>query len=106
MKNAVRHGIESQIAPGTVRISVERVGKTLRLGVVDDGRGLKAQPGGLREGVGLNNTRARLKELYGGKGALEVCPGKERGFAVELEIPWHTAFGTEEAVQAALATGT
>jgi LytS/YehU family sensor histidine kinase len=104
VENAVRHGIENQIAPGTVRISVERCGKTLRLGVVDDGRGLKAQHDGLKEGVGLNNTRARLKELYGGKGVLEVCPGKERGFAVELQIPWHTAFGAEPAVHAALAT--
>lgn len=102
VENAVRHGIETQIAPATIRVSVERRGQNLSLSVVDDGRGLKPGSEGVTEGVGLNNTRARLKELYGQLAALEVRPGMERGFAVELRIPWRTVFPAALALEPAV----
>ncbi len=103
VENAVRHGIETQVAPAWIRIGIERYGKDLRLVVADDGRGLK--PGGpaLKEGVGLKNTRGRLKELYGNQATLDIHPGQERGFAVEVRVPWRTAFNPAPAPQLALA---
>ena len=50
-----------------------------------------AAEGKLKEGVGLSNTRSRLKELYGGRASLEVRPGKTGGLVAEIQIPWHTA---------------
>jgi two-component system, LytTR family, sensor kinase len=88
VENAVKHGIENQIAPGIVRVAVERVGDRLRLEVTDNGRGLAGQE--LCEGVGLTNTRLRLKELYGGDGELKLNPGQDRGFTAEILIPWKT----------------
>jgi two-component sensor histidine kinase len=91
VENAVKHGIETQIAPGLIRIEVEHVGATLRLEVSDNGRGLAGQ-GAFKEGVGLTNTRSRLKELHGGGASLTFGPGKTGGLAAEIRIPWRTAF--------------
>jgi len=91
VENAVKHGIETQIAPGVIRIGVERVGEVLRLEVSDNGRGLGASGDGkVKEGVGLSNTRARLKELYGARASLELHPGKPCGLSVQIQIPWRT----------------
>ena len=87
-----KHGIQSQIAPGVIRVTAERAGKSLVLRVHDNGRGLAAASKGLlKEGVGLSNTRSRLKELYGGRASLELKPGKAGGFSAEIQIPWRTA---------------
>jgi LytS/YehU family sensor histidine kinase len=91
-ENAIKHGIESQIAPGVIRVAAERAGKTLILRVKDNGRRLASSPKGLlKEGVGLGNTRSRLKELYGGRALLELKPGKTGGFSAEIQIPWRMA---------------
>jgi LytS/YehU family sensor histidine kinase len=92
VENAVKHGIETQIAPGLIRIEVEHVGAALRLEVSDNGRGLTgAGEGTFKEGVGLTNTRTRLKELHGGSASLTFGPGKTGGLAAEIRIPWRTA---------------
>jgi two-component sensor histidine kinase len=96
VENAVKHGVEAQIAPGCIRIAVERVGDALRLTVSDNGRGLAAAEGKLKEGVGLGNTRSRLKELYGERASLEVRPAKTGGLAAQIRIPWHTALNGRE----------
>jgi two-component system, LytTR family, sensor kinase len=93
VENAVRHGIEAQIAPGIIRIIAEHAGDTLVLSVEDNGCGLSSlSKDSLKEGVGLSNTRSRLKELYGGGASLELQPGKTRGFTAQIQIPWSTTF--------------
>lgn len=97
VENAVRHGIEAQIAPGTIRIVAEHVGDTLLLSVEDNGCGLSSSPKGtLKEGVGLSNTRSRLKELYGSRASLELQAGRPRGFTAQIQIPWRTTFSPQE----------
>ncbi len=97
VENAVKHGIETQIAPGLIRVTAERVAGDLHLKVTDNGKGPVLAPGGkLLEGVGLSNTRARLREIYGERAALELRPGKTGGFAAEVRIPWQTAFIGQE----------
>jgi LytS/YehU family sensor histidine kinase len=73
-------------------VTAEHAGKTLLLRVKDTGRGLASSPKGLfKEGVGLSNTRSRLKELYGGRASLELKPGKAGGFSAEIRMPWRAA---------------
>ena len=92
VENAIKHGIESQIAPGVIQVTAERAGKSLLLRVKDNGRGLASSPKGvLKEGVGLTNTRSRLKELYGGRASFEFKPGKAGGFSAEIRMPWRAA---------------
>ncbi len=92
VENAVKHGIEARIGPGMIRIAVRRDGDALRLEVSDNGRGLGADGDAkLKEGVGLTNTRSRLKELYGGRASLDLRPGETGGLSAQIEIPWCSA---------------
>lgn len=88
VENAVTHGIAPRAAGGRVTIHGVRRGDRLRLEVCDDGVGL---PGdfalGHGDGVGLGNTRARLREQYGAAQTLEVRPAPGTGTLVAVEIP-------------------
>jgi two-component sensor histidine kinase len=92
VENAFRHGIEPQRAPGLITIRAKRDGKDLRLIVRDDGKGPPA--GGAsrseRGGIGLANTQARLRELYGQNQQFSFGKGEPRGCTVEVRIPFHT----------------
>ena len=92
VENAVKHGIETQIAPGIIRLEVVRAGDKLHLTVTDNGRALgPADAAQFKEGVGLSNTRARLKELYGDHAGLELHALPTGGLAAEIHLPWRTA---------------
>jgi len=88
VENAVRHGTSSAGLSGRVRIAAER--RDGRLGVVveDNGPGLGGGGGRDGGGVGLANTAARLRELYGADHRLEVADRAGGGVRVTVEIPW------------------
>lgn len=88
VENALRHGLAARAAPGHIDISAERRGDSLRLRVVDDGRGL---PAAMSERVGLANTRARLRLLYADRQRLDLRHGEAGGVIAEIELPWRTA---------------
>ena len=88
VENAVRHGLEPRGEPGLLRISARREGAILRICVGDNGGGLP-EGAAMREGIGLANTRARLLELYGTQGLLELR--SQGGLQVTVRIPYHTA---------------
>ncbi len=70
VENAVTHGVAQTIEGGTVRISAERLGATLRLVVenpCDPDR-----PRRTGTGVGIANVRARLRALYGSEAHLSA----------------------------------
>jgi len=89
VENAFKHGVEAQLAPGVVSISAKRIGDKLHLEVADNGKGVAAgATAPLKEGVGLSNTRARLRELYGEDGKLSYGARPEGGFWVAAQMPW------------------
>jgi two-component system, LytTR family, sensor kinase len=92
VENAIRHGIESQRAPGLITIEAKRVGKNLHLVVQDNGKGLPAGDANRLEGrgIGLANTQARLRELYGEDQQFTFSRGEPRGCTVEVRLPFHT----------------
>jgi LytS/YehU family sensor histidine kinase len=90
VENAIRHGLAPRASAGRVEISASVLDDALRLEVRDDGVGIRA-PSAMREGVGLGNTRARLRHLYGTRHAFEARPRAEGGFAVRVEIPYRPA---------------
>ena len=89
VENALQHGIARRAGVGRVMVSAEQQGDTLHLCVTDDGPGLakdaRAFP---REGIGLSNTRQRLRQLYGDEQSLELETPAEGGLRVELTIPY------------------
>jgi signal transduction histidine kinase len=62
VENAVRHGIGQKIEGGEVRVSARMDAERLTLRVEDTGVGFAGERAG---GVGLTNTRDRLRHAYG-----------------------------------------
>lgn len=85
VENAIRHAVAPRSAPGFIEIVGAHEDAMLRLEVRDDGPGLPAS--GLKEGLGLTNTRARLRQLYGANHRFETSSPGGAGFAVKLAIP-------------------
>ena len=87
VENAVRHGPIDARTPLHVSIRASAADGQLIIGVCDDGVGI---PDGTPapEGVGLANTRARLRGLYGDAASLELSSGANgRGTVVTLTLP-------------------
>ena len=83
IENAVKHGILATENGGTIRVRVKGDRSTLRLSVEDSGPGsARAAPAGL----GLVNTRSRLRELYGENARLELSRLDCGGTAAVIEI--------------------
>lgn len=85
VENSIRHGIAPSAKPGVIEIHANRIGENLEIKVVDNGKGAGANP--LREGIGLGNTRARLKQLYGEASTLVATP--QDGMSVTVTVPYH-----------------
>ena len=86
VENAIKHGLEPKREGGTVAIQVRQVGEQIEVLVADNGLGLGgADTGGT--GVGLANTRERLKMLYGDTGELIVEPNAPTGVRALLRVP-------------------
>ncbi len=78
VENAVEHGIEPMLAGGTVVVAVTREAGAVVLRVDDDGAGLgegAAAGEAQSRGVGLVNSRERLRHRYDARAALELLPG-------------------------------
>ena len=94
VENAVRHGIEPGLAPGTIEITVRHSGGMLSISIRDSGVGLaegNATASASQNGIGIANTRARLQNLYPGQHHFAVRNAAAGGCVAELEIPFHTA---------------
>ena len=86
VENALRHGLQDRPGAGTLRISTRRDGDQLQLRVDDDGLGLP--PAGTAEGIGLGNTRSRLRMLFGDAARLELSPIPGGGTRAEVRLPF------------------
>jgi two-component system, LytTR family, sensor kinase len=95
VENAIRHGIALRSSAGRIEIRAERRDGMIELQVIDDGPGLHpcAEEGAekFKEGIGLANTRARLRRLYGDEHLIEIKDADGGGLAVKLSIPFRQA---------------
>ncbi|QTD43941.1 sensor histidine kinase [Ottowia testudinis] len=90
VENAIRHGLEPQVAGGRIEVTAERAGGArLLLTVLDTGAGLPAavQTAPPPGGFGLTQVRERLRTLYGGRATLDLRAAPAGGTRAEIAIP-------------------
>ena len=79
LENAMKHG------GGTIGISARRSGDRLAISIADSGEVTDPEPG---TGVGLANTNARIRQLYGGDYGVVLRPRSGGGMEAEMVIPF------------------
>jgi sensor histidine kinase YesM len=89
VENAIRHGVGQRASFGAIGITARKVGDELHVTVRDDGPGFAARSGHSGLGLGLSNTRARLKQLYGEKSELRTGAAAGGGAEVTMVLPYH-----------------
>jgi two-component system LytT family sensor kinase len=88
VENAIRHGIEQREEKGRLAIRAQRQNGRLELSVTDNGNGLPETDDAPREGIGLSNTRSRLRHLYGDDQTLELHSVAGGGLEARISIPY------------------
>jgi hypothetical protein len=86
VENAVRHGIATLASSGTIDVEADRVGDRLHIRMRNSGA-LAAEP---VEGIGIRNTRERLRTMYGDAAHFSLARS-DGGVRAILELPWETA---------------
>jgi sensor histidine kinase YesM len=92
VENAVRYAIEPQENAGHIEIRSRRDNGRLVLQISDNGPGLPAELPSEhtgRERIGLNNTRERLRKLYGENQRFDLSGNAMGGLTAKLSIPFH-----------------
>lgn len=86
VENAVRHGIGCRVDGGSIEVRATRAGSRLHISVKDFGTGARTHsPAG--RGLGLSNLAARLEQLHGEDGVLQIeC--SDSGAEVEVIVPY------------------
>ncbi|MEL6615211.1 MAG: histidine kinase [Bacteroidota bacterium] len=97
-ENAVGHGIARIEGTGRIVVEARREGGDVILAIRDNGPGpgettreLASGDDNARSGgLGLSNTRQRLRALYGDAAAFWLQPDVDGGAVAEVRLPYHT----------------
>jgi two-component system LytT family sensor kinase len=98
VENAVKHGVDKVSDRGKIRIQARRDADQLVLTVSDNGPGPSgiAKPTAVESGevgergVGLENTRQRLEQLYGNAQSLTLLEAPGGGTVARIVMPFRT----------------
>jgi sensor histidine kinase YesM len=90
VENAVKYAVEPYSGTGMINIDINRLNGTLNIVVKDNGKRPFSEIN-FDSGIGLSNTKERLKQLYGKEDAITIRPNVDGfGVIVNLEIPHQT----------------
>jgi signal transduction histidine kinase len=70
-----------------LQVSAHRAGDALELTVEDDGPGFDSEMM-VKPGHGIDNTRERLRALYGARASLTFARSASGGTKATLRVPW------------------
>ena len=88
VENAIRHGLNQKIAGGIITISAKKTSDHIQLSIHDTGPGCMRREDEIwSNGIGLNNTRQRLRHLYGDQFTLTFSSDKDQGTEVQITLP-------------------
>lgn len=95
VENSIRHGIAPKESGGCIEINSRRIGETLEIYVRDNGLGISSNKTNTSgDGIGLTNTRARLRHLYGEAHEFELSEPADGGVMINMTI--HFREGNQE----------
>ena len=91
VENAVLYGMSPRIEKGTVEVCAWRNNGKLHLSIQDDGPGLPRDWDPEDSvGIGISNTRERLRQLYGERNqSFDIRSEAGQGVRVEMSMPFH-----------------
>ena len=90
VENAIRHGIARTADGGRVSVGSRQIDDSmLEIQVYNDGPSNSGQANNKGVGVGLSNTRARLRELYQDQQSLRVESVPGGGVMATVQLPFH-----------------
>jgi signal transduction histidine kinase len=104
VENAVKHGVGSVRGGGRIEVRARRQGHRVTLSVRDNGPG-PAPGASIDGGVGLRNTQARLRALYGDDQSLSLTAAEQGGALARIDLPYRAAATAEPALAAPTARG-
>jgi len=87
VENALRHGVAKRSDAGIIDIAARLEGASLVLSVTDNGPGL-AQPTADSAGVGLANTRERLRTMFANAASLSLEAAPGGGAMATIRLPY------------------
>ncbi len=98
IENAIKYAVAKRIEGGSIEIAARRDGDMLEIAVRDDGPGFDQPsvdlPAG--NGVGLRNTRERLRVLYGARQSFVMRNRSPHGAEILLRLPFETSGAVRE----------
>ncbi len=90
VENSIQYSLGVSAKRTSIRVRAWRDGDCVALEILDDGPGLNGKSVlAMDERIGIGNTRARLKYLYGSNHAFEIESPDTGGFRVSMRIPYH-----------------
>ncbi len=90
IENAIKYAVAKSETGGTIKLEARVSAGNLLMELQDDGEGVELVNGKMprSNGVGLNNTRERLQELYADNHACVFSNVEPHGLLVSIRIPF------------------
>ncbi|MBT7951938.1 MAG: histidine kinase [Gammaproteobacteria bacterium] len=90
IENSIKYAVAKSETGGTIKLEARVFAGNLLMELSDDGDGIEMKNNEmpLSNGVGLNNTRERLQQLYGDNHACEFGNIEPNGLKVSIRIPY------------------
>ena len=88
VENAIKYGVAPQASNGLIKISAAKENGSVHLVVADNGPGFDTSSDD-GNGIGLKNTRERLRKLYADRHEFVVTSGARGGVQVEITLPFN-----------------
>jgi len=87
VENSIKHVLEKTRNVCEIKISSSLNNKMLTLDVADNGPGIAANNDINNGGLGINNVKSRLSQIYNNDQSLKIKNLEEGGLLVSIEIP-------------------
>ncbi|WP_422506303.1 sensor histidine kinase [Stenotrophomonas sp. GZD-301] len=98
VENALRHGIGQRVGSDTIDIETRRDGDALCIEVRNRNSTLSAEPtASAGHGIGMSNTRLRLRELYGDAADVRLDMIWPEGVVCRIRVPFRELDGADDA---------